>query len=55
MDMEKVKAYPCSVICSRCWGLLSPSQMGREYLQSPRDVVCGAAGTKSLLKPGDKL
>lgn len=55
MGMEQVKTHHCSVIHSRSRGLLSPSQMGKEYLKSPRDVVCGAAGTKLLLRPGEKL
>lgn len=55
MDTENIKTHHCTVMHSRCWGLLSPSQMGRGYLKSSRGVVCGAVGTKLLLRPGDKL
>lgn len=55
MDMGLLRTHHCTVICSSSQGLPSPSQKGREYLKSSKDVVCAAAGTKLLLGPGDKL
>ena len=55
MDMEQVKNHHCTAVYSRSQSLLLPRQMGRECLKPSRDVVSGAAGTKLLLRPGDKL
>jgi len=55
MNMEQVKTHHCTVVHSRSQGLPTQSQMGREYLKLSGDVVCGEAGTKFPLRPGEKL